>query len=238
MLRVLVTGANRGLGFEFAHRYVERGDRVFAACRRPDAAERLGALRASSPQELTLVSLDVTDRESIRQAHRRVRDETDALDVLINNAGVYSVRGSTEPTERLGALDFDDALTVLRANAVGPLIVAQEFLDLLRAGRRPRIASISSEFGSLTTNTGGFPYYYGASKAALNMVMRSLAADARQSGITTVLLDPGWVRTDMGGPAAPTTPEVAVAGLMRVIDDLTPEHNARFITWEGREQAW
>jgi NAD(P)-dependent dehydrogenase (short-subunit alcohol dehydrogenase family) len=238
MLRVLVTGANRGLGFEFARRYVERGDRVFAACRRPDATERLGALHASSPRELTLVSLDVTDRESIRQAHRRVRDETDALDVLINNAGIYSVRGSAEPTERLGALDFEDALTVLRANAVGPLIVAQEFLDLLRAGRRPRIASISSEFGSLTANTGGVPYYYGASKAALNMVMRSLAADARQSGITTVLLDPGWVSTDMGGPAAPTAPEVAVAGLIRVIDDLTPEHNARFITWEGREQAW
>jgi NAD(P)-dependent dehydrogenase (short-subunit alcohol dehydrogenase family) len=238
MLRILVTGANRGLGFELTRQYTERGERVFASCRRPDAAESLQGLRARHAQQLTILPLDVTDMSSIQQAHALVRRQTDALDVLVNNAGMFSVSGSAEPSERLGRLDFEEALGLFRANAVAPLIVAQEFLDLLRVGHQPRIASISSGYGSITANTSGFPYYYGASKAALNMFVRSLAADARQWAITTVLLDPGWVRTEMGGPEAPTTPEAAAAGLIKVIDTLTPEQNGRFFTWEGREQAW
>ena len=131
-----------------------------------------------------------------------------------------------------------EALAVLRSNAVAPLIVAQQYLDLLQAGDGPKIVSISSELGSVSANTGGFPYYYSASKAALNMFMRSLAVDAQRWGIVTVLLDPGWVSTDMGGRGAPTTPQQSVDGMIRVIDTLAAEHNGRFFTWQGHEQAW
>jgi NAD(P)-dependent dehydrogenase (short-subunit alcohol dehydrogenase family) len=117
-------------------------------------------------------------------------------------------------------------------------MVTQQFWDLLKAGRSPRVVSVSSEYGSVSENAGDFPYYYAASKAALNMLTRSLAAEARRSRIITVVVDPGWVSTDMGGPAAPVTPARSVAGLVRVLDGLTAKHNGRFLTWEGAEAPW
>jgi NAD(P)-dependent dehydrogenase (short-subunit alcohol dehydrogenase family) len=238
MQRILITGANRGLGLEFTRQYLERGARVFAGCRRPAEAQRLHALRAVHRQHLSVVALDVADPNSIQAAHATVRSQVDGLDVLINNAGVYSGRGSEETLERLGELTFEEALTVLHVNAVAPLMVTQRYLDLLRAGHAAKIVSISSGYGSVSANTGGFPYYYSASKAALNMFMRSLAADVKRWGITTVLLDPGWVSTDMGGPNAPLTPKQSVRAMICVIDTLTPRQNGHFLTWRGGEQVW
>jgi NAD(P)-dependent dehydrogenase (short-subunit alcohol dehydrogenase family) len=238
MQHILITGANRGLGLEFTRQYVERGAQVFASCRRPERAEQLRTLQAAHPQRLSIIALDVADGDSIQAAHTAVRTQTDHLDVLINSAGIFSSQGSDEPSERPGRLTFEDAHRVLRVNAVAPLMVAQQFLDLLRAGHEAKIISLSSGYGSVSENTGGFPYYYSASKAALNMFMRSLAGDAKRWGITTVLLDPGWVSTDMGGPGAPTTPEQSVRSMIRVIDTATRRHNGRFFTSKGEEQAW
>jgi NAD(P)-dependent dehydrogenase (short-subunit alcohol dehydrogenase family) len=236
MEHILITGANRGLGLEFTRQYLERSAHVFAVCRQPAAAASF--LQARFSERLTIVPLDVADPAAIGTAHNRVRAQAESLDVLINNAAIYSSHGSDEPSERLGNLCFEDALTMMRVNAVAPLLVAQQFLGLLRAGGHAKLINISSAYGSISANTGGFPYYYSASKAALNMFMRSLAADVRRWGVTTVLLDPGWVSTDMGGPGAPTTPREAVAAMLRVIDALTPRHNGRFLTWRGDEQDW
>ena len=226
--RVLVTGAGRGLGLEFTRRYLQRGDRVFATCREPSRARDLEALAAAHPQRLTVVALDVADPDSIRRAHAAVRRRTDALDLLINNAGVYSRHGSKDPIERLGTLRFDDALHVLRTNALAPLMVTQQCLDLLEAGRRPRVVAISSEYGSVSENTDGFPYYYAASKAALNMLMRSLAPEARRRGIVAAILDPGWVRTDMGGPnASRSIPEGADTAVW-LADEALQEFTGKF----------
>jgi NAD(P)-dependent dehydrogenase (short-subunit alcohol dehydrogenase family) len=238
MPRVLITGANRGLGLEFTRQYLERDAHVFAGCRQPAAAISLHTLQARYPQRLSIVPLDVADADAIAKAHDVVHSQTERIDILINNAGIYSSRGSDEPLERLGTFSFEDALTVLRVNAVAPLLVAQQFLGLLRASRGAKLINISSGYGSVSANTGGFPYYYGASKAALNMFMRSLAADAKRWGIITVLLDPGWVSTDMGGPGAPLTPKKVVTAMLRLIDTLTPRHNGRFLTWQGDEQDW
>jgi NAD(P)-dependent dehydrogenase (short-subunit alcohol dehydrogenase family) len=238
MEHILITGANRGLGLEFTRQYLEQGAHVFAGCRQPAAAILLHTLQARYPQRLSMVALDVADADAIRRAHDMVHSQTESIDILINNAGIYSSHGGDEPLERLGRLSFEDALTVLRVNAVAPLIVAQQFLGLLRAGRGAKLINISSGYGSVSANTGGFPYYYSASKAALNMFMRTLAADAKRWGITTVLLDPGWVSTDMGGPGAPLAPEKAVGAMLRLIDALTPRHNGRFLTWQGDEQDW
>lgn len=238
MEHILITGANRGLGLEFTRQYLERGAHVFAGCRRPAEARALRTWQAKYPQRLSIVALDVGDADAIQTSHNLVHSQTESIDILVNNAGIYSSHGSDEPLERLGKLSFDDALTVLRVNAVAPLLVAQQFLGLLRASRGAKLINISSGYGSVSANTGGFPYYYSASKAALNMFMRSLAADAKRWGITTVLLDPGWVSTDMGGPGAPLAPEKAVGAMLRLIDALTPRHNGRFLTWQGDEQDW
>ena len=238
MQHILVTGANRGLGLEFTRQYLRRGEHVFAACRQPATAAALHTLQTKYPQRLAMVALDVADADTIEKFHQTVQSQTDHLDVLINNAGIYSSGGSDEPSEQLGKLTCEDALRVLRVNADGPLLVAQQCLDLLRAGQHAKLINISSGYGSVSGNSGGFPYYYSASKAALNMFMRSLAADAKRWGITTVLLDPGWVRTDMGGPSAPMTPENAVRSMIRLVDSLTPRHNGRFLNWQGHDQTW
>jgi NAD(P)-dependent dehydrogenase (short-subunit alcohol dehydrogenase family) len=238
MEHVLITGTNRGLGLEFTCQYLERGTHVFAGCRRPAAATALRTLQAKYPERLSIVALDVGDANAIRTAHDLVHSQTESIDILINNAGIYSSHGGDEPLERLEKLSFEDALTVLRVNAVAPLLVAQQFLGLLRTAHGAKLINISSGYGSVSANTGGFPYYYSASKAALNMFMRTLAADVKRWGITTVLLDPGWVSTDMGGPGAPLAPKQAVGAMLRLIDALTPRHNGRFLTWQGDEQEW
>ncbi len=238
MQRILITGANRGLGLEFSRRFLGRGELVFACCREPVKADQLRELKSVYPQRLSIISLDVANPESVATSHHLVKSKVDGLDLLLNNAGIYSVQGSGEPLERLGSLNFDDALKLFRINAVAPLIVAQQYLDLLKAGDNAKIVNVSTGYASLTENESGFPYYYSASKAAMNMLMRSLAADARKMDIITVLLDPGWVSTDMGGPNAPITPRQAVEGMIKVIDSLTTKDNGRFLNWCGEQVPW
>ena len=238
--RVLVTGANRGIGLEFARQLATRGDRVFATAR---DVRRAGELRDLAKQYgehlVTMLPLDVDSADSIRAAAETVRKETDALDLLINNAGIYAARVGKDgqPAERLGDLNFEDALKVLRTNAVAPLILTQALLPLLKRGQQPKVVSITSGYGSVADNNG-FPYYYAASKAALNQFMRSLAGDAAASGIITIVMSPGWVQTDMGGAGAPITPEQSVAGMLNVIDGLTAKDNSTFKEWRGKEVEW
>ena len=237
--RILITGANRGLGLEFARQYAARGERVFATAREPDAAKELRKLETEHRERFTIVGLNVGDADSILHAHMAVAAHVAALDLLINNAGIYAARvtPSGDPAEKLGALTFDEALHVLRTNSVAPLIIAEQFLDLLKRGRSPKVINITSGYGSVSQNSG-FPYYYAASKAALNMFMRSFAADPAARSLITILMNPGWVRTDMGTAAAPLAPEQSVAGMIKVIDRLTPADNSRFLNHEGNEEAW
>ena len=214
---------------------------MFAACRHPPRASALAELAARHGKRIVVVEMDVADQGSIARAAPAVAAATRSLDLLVNAAGVYSGRGSEDPGaagESLGRLAQAPALDVLRTNAVGPLLVAQATFDLLRAGTQPRVVSLTSGYGSVSANRGGFPYYYAASKAALNMFMRSLAGDAAREGITVVVLDPGWVRTDMGGPHAPITPEQSVRDMLRVIDALSSRDNGRFLDRRGHAKPW
>jgi len=236
----LVTGANRGIGLEFVRQLATRGDRVFATARDVKRATELQQLaKQHGDGRVKVIPLDVNAADSIRAAADAVQKETDALDLLINNAGVYAARVTAggDPAEKLGDLNFDDALKVIRTNAVAPLILTQALLPLLKRGADPKVVSITSGYGSVADNNG-FPYYYAASKAALNMFMRSFAGDAAARGIITIVMSPGWVQTDMGGKSAPTPPEQSVAGMLKVIDGLTDADNSTFKDWRGKEVSW
>lgn len=231
--RVLVTGANRGLGLEFVRQYAESGARVFAGCRNPDGAGFLSTLVARYPDHVDVLPLDVTRRESIDAAVSRVAlDRDGSLDILINNAGT-SPRG-----EEFSNLDAASMASVLEVNAIAPMIVAQRCRRLMVHSRRPRVVNISSSMGSLTRKESGRHYSYAASKAALNMLTRAAAHDLAAEGMIVVALHPGWVRTDLGGPKAELSPAESVHDMLGIIDELEPSQSSRFLGRDGNDHPW
>ncbi len=231
-MRVLITGANRGIGLALVREYLDAGWRVFATCRAPDRADDLRALCEGDGDRLSIVALDVVDEASIRRAGDAIRAETDALDALINNVGVFP-KG-----ERPGALDADEMLYAFHVNAIGPVMVAQEMLDPLCAAENPRIVNVTSQLGSLARKRSGGDYSYAASKAALNMLTKALAYDLRREGITVVAIHPGWVRTDMGGAGATLAPEESARRIREIVDELMLDDTARYLQVSGDDLPW
>ena len=187
----LVSGASRGIGAEIARELaVEHGFRVFAGARDPDDVDRSGGIEP--------IRLDVTDQPSIDAARERIESEADTLDALVNNAGVYG--------DAVGAAEYDlaRAREVLEINTFGPWRLIEAFLPLLRDSDAPRIVNVSSGAGQLSDMNGGRAAYR-ISKAGLNALTRTLASDERWVKVNTMC--PGWVRTDMGGSAAPRSVE-------------------------------
>ena len=232
MLRVFITGANRGIGLGLAGQCLQRGYRVFAGCRNPEQAAELHRLQDQHSDRLTVLPLDVTDQSAIENAATTVKEFVDGLDLLVNNAGVG---GGEDP---FGQLAEEGLIDTFRVNAVAPILLAQAMLPLLKKGQRPVIASVTSRMGSIADNGSGGYYAYRASKAALNMLHKSLAVDLAQQGIITVVLHPGWVRTDMGGQGGRLSVEESVAGLLQVVDGLTETDSGRFFDWRGKKVPW
>jgi NAD(P)-dependent dehydrogenase (short-subunit alcohol dehydrogenase family) len=228
---VLVTGANRGLGLEFARQYAADGWRVFAGCRSPQYAEELRELAGDSGGRIRVFGIDVTSGPSVKAAAAELKGQS--LDLLINNAGVGGPRG-----ERLGDLDYVAWARVLEANTLGPMRVVEAFVDHIASGRDKRIVTITSGMGSIADNTSGGSYAYRSSKAAVNMVMKSLALDLAPRGITCIVMNPGWVRTDMGGPRGTLAPEESIRAMRAVIGKLKPGDSGKFFNYDGKTYPW
>jgi NAD(P)-dependent dehydrogenase (short-subunit alcohol dehydrogenase family) len=232
MNRILITGANRGLGLELVRLCAARGDRVFAGCRSPEHDTELKDLSAHYPGQIDILPLEVTDEAGLDRCLWQVRSEVDALDVLINNAAIGA------GGETLRTFETEQAAHVWMVNAVGQVLVAQKFLDLLKKGNSPKIVNITSEAGSISTMNRFRGYYYFGSKAAMNMFSRSMAWDPEMDGIITIALHPGWVRTDMGGSNADLSVTESAEGILKVIAGLRPDDNGKFCTWDGKEYPW
>jgi NAD(P)-dependent dehydrogenase (short-subunit alcohol dehydrogenase family) len=213
---VLISGANRGLGLEFARQYSADGWDVFAACRNLRGAKQLHEMANRSDGRLTPLAMDVTKEESIRIAAKQLEDV--AIDLLINNAGTAGASG-----QRTGSVDYENWARVLDVNTHGPLRVIEAFAEHIARSQRKLIVTITSGMGSLTDNTSGGSIAYRTSKAAVNMAMRSVAADLASRRITCVVVNPGWVRTDMGGASAPLIPGGSVGAMRRLIGGLGPQ---------------
>lgn len=240
MKRILITGANRGIGLEFTRQYLDRGEKVFAACRNPKDAAALHGLQATHGDRLSILPMEMGDNTSIQSGCDLLYQQTDALDILINNAGI-PFSDSWEKSENLWTLDFEHVMDVFRVNAVGALILTQRCIDLLKKGKDARIANISSWQGSIGEKNIEFAtcYAYSGSKAALNMFTRIMAQELAPFNILTVTINPGWVRTDMGGPNAFQGVEETVRDMLVLIDGLTPETSGRFKVYDdSRETAW
>lgn len=225
MPTVLITGANRGLGLEFARQYAADGWTVIAGCRRPDEASELRATGAE------LHGVDVADDAEVGSFKAAVGERP--LDLVIANAGVYG----GEHQSRLSDIDFDSWLEVLNVNTLGPVRVAAAFADNLKAAKG-RIVAITSQMGSIADNTSGGFLAYRSSKSGLNGAWTSVALELKQSGVTAVMMHPGWVQTDMGGRNAPTTVEESISGMRRVIDGLSVADAGAFRTFNGKTLPW
>jgi NAD(P)-dependent dehydrogenase (short-subunit alcohol dehydrogenase family) len=231
MPAVLITGASRGLGFELAKQYAVEGWRVIACCRKPEDAIALKKLAPSARDMVSVVAMDVADNDTVRNAALTLKDVV--VDILINSAGIAGV-----PQQSTGQIDYASWARVLDVNTMGPLRVLEAFTDNLARSERRLVVTITSGMGSLADNTSGGSIAYRSSKAAVNMVMRSAAIDLAPRGITCVLINPGWVKTDMGGPDATLSPQQSVSAMRRLIETLGPNDSGKFYNYDGREYPW
>jgi NAD(P)-dependent dehydrogenase (short-subunit alcohol dehydrogenase family) len=240
MRRVVVTGANRGLGLEFTRQLAAAGDEVVAGARHPKTADELNKLAARSAGRVTVVHLDVGDPADIAAATLHIGERFDAVDLLINNAGIWTAPGVPERASSGPLVDLrsDAVLEVLRINAVAPILVTQALASCLAAAGRAVVVNLSSWLGSIRGATDRGNLAYAMSKAALNMLTGRLAAELAGQGTIVVSMSPGWVATDMGGPSAPLEPPESVKGMLNVVDALTPAQSGSFLDHAGAVLPW
>ena len=218
MPTVLITGANRGIGLEFARQYASDGWDVIATARK--SSEELGALG------VRVESLDLSNADQVAAFPGRV-DEP--LDLFIANAG------TNHPMTDKSADDARAWQQMMLANAIAPYILGKALLP--RMATAGKMLALSSGMGSIAANNGGW-IPYRTSKAALNMAWNSLALDAAKRGIVAAVVDPGWVKTRMGGSGAPLPVEESVADMRRLFERLRPEDNGAFLKRDGSRHAW
>jgi NAD(P)-dependent dehydrogenase (short-subunit alcohol dehydrogenase family) len=246
----LITGSDRGIGLALTRELEQRGWRVIATCRDPARASELAEFAHEHPS-VSVEKLDVSDNLAIDALAAKLKGQP--IDALINNAGIS---GGFEG-ETLSKLDPDDFARVLRVNSYAPLRISAAFLDLVAASRQRKIIGVSSGLGSISSveprAAGDYPYVYSyaMSKAALNMGLRQFAFEAASRQVTTVLLSPGPVDTDMqrdlreymtkiGQPiTSPVlTPAESAHAMVVTIEQLKPEQNGKFLTRKGADIPW
>lgn len=217
MPTVLITGANSGIGLEFARQYSSDGWEVVATVR--ETSQELDSL------EVRLETLDMRDFDSVESFGKRV----ESLDLLIANAGGYGPKSVESAEDGRG---WSETFAV---NTIAPFLLAQSVLPRIEQSRG-KLVAISTRMGSIADNTSGGFIAYRSSKAALNMAWKSLAID--NPGVVCAVLHPGWVQTRMGGPSAPLDPQASVAGMRRVIEGLGPDQSGGFFSYDGGAIPW
>ena len=217
MPTVLITGANRGIGLEFARQYAADGWTVIATAREP--SPDLDALG------VRVELLDMRDADAVV----RLGGSIGELDLLIANAGTYGPRDPSTPED---AQNWGETFAI---NTIAPFLLAKSVLGAVeRSGGK--LIAISTKMGSIDDNSSGGFVAYRSSKSALNMAWKSLAVD--HPAVPCAVLHPGWVQTRMGGGSAPLSPEDSVAGMRRVIESLGPEQSGGFFSYDGSEIPW
>ena len=246
---VLVTGANSGLGLELVKQYAAKGWTVIATHRRTEVPESLAEVIAEYPN-VRVERMDVASIDEVKALAAQLAGVP--IDVLINNAGIYSDRSACPDeacrgagdTQSFGNMDYELFDTIMAVNVRGPLLVSEAFIEHVRAGQQKKIVSISSTNGSVTFTLGGSgAIAYRASKAALNREMQLVAVHLKREGITVLLLHPGAVLTERQANfrnqfRGMVEMQPSVAGMIEQIAKATIEDTGRFIQYDGATAPW
>ncbi len=223
MATILVTGCDSGLGVEFARQYAGDGHRVIATCLDPSTATETAGIRGN----IEVVKLDVTDHAAIDALSQRLSGE--AVDVLLNNAGIG------RPHPGFGETDYAGWRRILEANLIGPMKMAESFVEQVARSDQKILAFVSSRMGSIALNNSGGSYAYRSSKAGLNMIVKTLAVDLVPRQICVLALHPGWAATEPGG-RVPV--QESVAGMRAVIHRAGRHHTGSFVTYHEQLLPW
>ena len=232
MPTVMITGANRGLGLEFVRQYLEDGRQIIATCRKPELATALQALKADNNGKIDIYPLEITDNEAVDKLAGQL--EGTAIDIFIQNAGILL-------NDAFRQTGFEDRLGIFRINTLSLLTITEAFIDHIAASDQKKLIYISSLKASTTESaghTGGGDYCYRASKAAGNSIIKALSFDLAEQGVITAAISPGWVRTDMGGPHAPLSPEESVTLVRQVIHNLSSANSGGYFNQNGEPNPW
>jgi len=216
---ILITGANRGIGLEFARQYAEDGWRVHACCRQPDVADNLQQVLSGINAEIH--QLDVTDQASIDTLKSELAGQ--AIDIMINNAGIIG-----GDHQSFGDIDYEAWEATLRTNTIGPYRVFEALQSNLLLGADKKAVFISSRMGSIEQFNSSDNFIYRSSKTALNMVVVNLAYEFKSTDICFLVFHPGWVQTDMGGESAPIKPSDSADALRQSISKSPLAHSEIF----------
>ena len=231
---VMITGANRGIGFEFVKVYLARDYNVIATARSPGKADALNALAAEN-ENLTVVQLDVTDFPRVDALAAELQGQP--IDILINNAGISGdVRG-----QMFGNIDYDEFRKVLDVNVVAPTKIAESFYQNLLDSQLKKLVVVSSSEGSIAGISSPRTMVYRTSKAAVNMMYTNLAVQLKRKGITVAMVNPGLTDTDFvaGLPKKMLRPaDVAAEDMARNIDNTWVENTGTFWNYDGRALPW
>ena len=233
---VLITGSSRGIGLEFTRQYAEKGWNVIATARSPEDDKLLQGL-AKVYDNISLETLDVTDHREIDNLADKLHGQP--IDVLINNAGISGGRN----TQQFGSTDYSVFDDVMNINVLGPLKITEAFIDHVAASDQKKIINISSTEGRLSMIRGSRMYFYRASKAALNMMMRNVALATKDKGVIIGIITPGLVDTDfLAGSRLPKqlmlAPQVSVERSISTIERLTPELSGQYVANTGEVMSW
>jgi NAD(P)-dependent dehydrogenase (short-subunit alcohol dehydrogenase family) len=225
---VIVTGANRGIGLEFARQLVQKGNTVLAGVRNPSSAHELQKV-----QGVQIEQLDVSDPASIQAWAQRLASRHQHVDYVINNAGVYGPKALEVDT-----VTAEDMIETYKVNTIGPLLVVQQLLKQGLIGPPGTVVgNVTSKVGSVSDNGSGGSYAYRASKSALNNVNKSLSIDLKADQITCVLLHPGWVKTDMTNNNGLIDAATSAKGLLSVLESDLPL-NGHWYDYKQEEIPW